>query len=163
MNRVESLQGRELIRATHRIKSNAQRLDTGCLEWTAGIDVNRDGTAYGKTSLLIDGTRKVLRAHRLSYMAFIGPIPAGLEVDHLCFNKLCVEPSHLEAVTQAENLRRRRRTGRRRLAVQGDVCPTHRTEVAPYAGYKSQTYYRCRLCYNEYQKTYRTQRMAEAS
>lgn len=45
-------------------------------------------------------------AHRFSYAQFVGPIPAGMHVDHLCFNKLCVNPEHLEVVTPLENTRR---------------------------------------------------------
>lgn len=45
-------------------------------------------------------------AHRWSYEHHIGPIPAGLQLDHLCRNRGCVNPWHLEPVTQQENLRR---------------------------------------------------------
>ena len=44
--------------------------------------------------------------HRVSYEHHKGPIPEGLTIDHLCRVKLCVNPDHLEAVTQAENNRR---------------------------------------------------------
>lgn len=45
-------------------------------------------------------------AYRLAYEMTRGPIPAGLEIDHLCSNPPCCNPSHLEAVTHAENMRR---------------------------------------------------------
>ena len=48
----------------------------------------------------------VVLAHRASYEAFIGPIPDGLTIDHLCRVHACVRPDHLEAVTRSENARR---------------------------------------------------------
>ena len=51
------------------------------------------------------GGRNV-RAHRFAYGAFVGPIPDDLEIDHLCRNRSCVNPAHLEPVAQAENRRR---------------------------------------------------------
>ena len=46
-------------------------------------------------------------AHRVIYARVNGPIPAGLVIDHLCNNPVCVNPAHLEAVTRTENTRRR--------------------------------------------------------
>ena len=46
------------------------------------------------------------RAHRWSYEHHVGPIPDGLQIDHLCRVRRCVRPDHLEAVTQTENVRR---------------------------------------------------------
>lgn len=71
----------------------------GCWIWTAGR--NRDG--YG--CFCIGNSRNRL-AHRLSYEFFIGPIPDGLCLDHLCRNRGCVNPEHLEPVTHLENMRR---------------------------------------------------------
>lgn len=72
--------------------------DTGCLLWTAG----RIDGGYGRFWML----RRKHLAHRVSYVLFRGDIPEGHVVDHLCGNKSCVEPSHLEPVTQEENVRR---------------------------------------------------------
>jgi hypothetical protein len=46
--------------------------------------------------------------HRFAYELLVGPIPAGLVLDHLCRNRLCVNPNHLEPVTNSENPRRGR-------------------------------------------------------
>lgn len=45
-------------------------------------------------------------AHVVAYEIHVGPVPDGLELDHLCDNKICVNPAHLEPVTHSENLRR---------------------------------------------------------
>jgi len=49
---------------------------------------------------------KAVRAHRFSYELYVGKIPYGLVIDHLCRNEWCVNPKHLEAVTSGENTRR---------------------------------------------------------
>lgn len=82
-----------------RIASKIELGDDGCWNWTAC----RDRQGYGGTS--VAGRRWL--AHRLVYTLMIGEIPPGLEVDHLCFVRHCVNPAHLEAVTHAENDRRR--------------------------------------------------------
>jgi hypothetical protein len=68
-----------------------------CWNWHAA---KSDG--YG---LFYDG-EKVVRAHRFSYQYFIGIIPDGLVLDHLCRNRLCVNPNHLEPVTVRKNILR---------------------------------------------------------
>ena len=62
----------------------------------------KDKEGYGQLTLL----GKSIKAHRLSYEVFIGKIPKGLVIDHLCHNTSCINPIHLEAVTQKENIRR---------------------------------------------------------
>lgn len=76
----------------------------GCWLWT-GV---RDWHGYGQ--LTVGGKRT--RAHRYIYEAVVGKIPDGLQIDHLCFNKACVNPKHLEAVTNRENISRARARAR---------------------------------------------------
>ena len=70
----------------------------GCWEWKS----NRNKKGYGRVRI----SRRLFFAHRVSYTAFIGPIPEGMCIDHLCRNPSCVCPFHLEVVTPQENTRR---------------------------------------------------------
>jgi hypothetical protein len=78
------------------------RPDLGpCWMWTAGISTD---TGYG---LFSDERRsRKISAHRFSYETHKGPIPEGLELDHLCRVRRCVNPDHLEAVTHQINVLR---------------------------------------------------------
>lgn len=66
-----------------------------CWEWCGGLK----GCGYG--AFHCAGRSRLV--HRVSYEHYIGPIPAGLTIDHLCRNRRCVKPSHLQPVTMQEN------------------------------------------------------------
>lgn len=68
----------------------------GCWNWTAAK--NADG--YGRFGF--EGRNA--HAHRVAYVLFIGPIPRGLEVAHLCHNRRCVNPLHIQAMTHLANV-----------------------------------------------------------
>lgn len=74
----------------------------GCWEWTAYLSQGPVNWGYGQ--FFLDGA--VRKAHRLAYEFCVGPIPAGLVIDHLCRVRKCVRPEHLEAVTTKENNKR---------------------------------------------------------
>lgn len=70
-----------------------------CWPWLGTIN---PGDGYGCISFLC----RKKTAHRVVYEMSVGPIPAGLQIDHLCRNRSCVNPAHLEPVTHTENIRR---------------------------------------------------------
>lgn len=81
-----------------RINARLLRRPGGCLEWQG----SRTTAGYGQ---MWDGSR-VAMVHRMSYELAKGPIPEGLDLDHLCRNRLCANPAHLEPVTRRENIMR---------------------------------------------------------
>lgn len=72
----------------------------GCWIWQRFTD----SAGYGRATL----ASSTVFVHRLSYLAFVGPIPDGHHVDHICFQTSCVNPEHLQALPAIENLRRQR-------------------------------------------------------
>jgi hypothetical protein len=75
--------------------------DSGCWEYRHALTT----TGYARLSIgsRTTGDRRTTYAHRVSYEAAHGPIPAGFHIDHLCRNHCCINPDHLEAVTPREN------------------------------------------------------------
>ncbi len=75
-----------------------------CWEWMG----SKDTTGYGR----IHANGRQRPAHRVSYEMHVGPIPDGLEIDHLCNNRGCVNPEHLDVVTRRQNILRSSHAGK---------------------------------------------------
>ena len=80
--------------------------ETGCWIWLGAVRRGTLGRGGGYGVLGILGLRKNQYAHRYAYELLKGPIPDGKQVDHLCRVRCCVNPAHLEVVTQRENILR---------------------------------------------------------
>jgi hypothetical protein len=96
--------------------------DNGCWIFQGA----KDRAGYGRFYMGLGQTR---RTHRLTYELWVGPIPEGLELDHLCNTPACCRPSHLEPVTGLEN--RQRGTKRRKRCGRGHYYSKRNTYITP--------------------------------
>src|SRR5574337_399941 len=71
----------------------------GCWNWAGGLS---GGKGYG----LFANAERTVGAHRFAYELAFGAIPSALQIDHLCANRRCVNPAHMEVVTPHENMLR---------------------------------------------------------
>lgn len=112
-----------------------------CWVWTGACT----NGGYGTTSVLGRGWM----VHRLVYTTLVGPIPAGLTLDHLCRARSCVNPAHLEPVSQRENNLRGDTIAARNAA--RTVCPKCGAKLAPVNAWRPRG---CPSCWRSYMKSY---------
>lgn len=87
----------------HRVEANISKDPaTGCWVWQGETQAR----GYGRVFLGRKASPKYAMAHRFSYEVFVGAIGEGLVIDHLCRNKLCVNPEHLQPVSPRVNVLR---------------------------------------------------------
>lgn len=107
-------------RVRERFWSRVDRTDIGgCWPWTMSCGSH----GYGQIGWRTDGKVHTALAHRVAYMLEVGPIPDGLTVDHLCRQRRCCNPRHLQLLTNIENARNN-----------GQSARTHCPQGHPYSG-----------------------------
>lgn len=83
---------------SERLEAGTVRQADGCRVW------QRSTTTNGYGQIRIDG--RLVKVHRVVYEMQVGPIPPGMQIDHLCRVRACCEPTHMEVVTNRENVLR---------------------------------------------------------
>jgi HNH endonuclease len=113
----------------------------GCWIWIK----SRHPSGYGQ----FRANNKAVMAHRYAYQTFVGDIPAGLDLDHLCRNPACCNPFHLEPVTRKENLRRGIGNSGKTHCKRGHQFTEHNTWIEKNGARH------CKVCRNENARAWR--------
>jgi hypothetical protein len=128
-----------------------------CWNWTAA----REYSGHGMFNLGAEYDRRPVRAHRFAYETLVGLIPEGLELDHLCRNRACVNPDHLEPVTHEENMRRgfapSQALNRRGVCAQGHDTRNDENVFIAKSGRRT-----CKICAARRQREYLDRKKAAA-
>jgi hypothetical protein len=124
-----------------------------CWLWTAALNTKGYGSFKGDDETTV-------RAHRFIYELLVGPVPEGLELDHLCRNRVCVNPAHLEPVDHRENTLRGVGFGGK------NARKTHCPQGHPYEGDNliveaTTGRRRCRICTRETNAKYRAKKRSQ--
>ena len=114
-----------------------------CWLWTASTTT----AGYGQFHY---EARRMVMAHRMAYELIVGPIPDGLELDHLCRIRRCVNPAHLEAVTRKENVRRGL------CGAMVTVCPRGHEYTTENTRLDTKGWRRCRTCHRDWERVRRS-------
>ncbi len=132
-----------VVGAKNLIRKSIEQKRT-CWNWKGRLHLG-----YGYTYF----KNKNYRAHRLSYEAFVGAIPSGLVIDHLCANKKCVNPKHLRATTQKDNIRTHYKnfpesftTAFKKTLMVGGKCRHGHTLEIENCYIRANGYVQCRTC-----------------
>ncbi len=134
---------RKIYSPIERFLKKIQVLDNGCWKWIAQLDQDGYGV-FWKTA------EKAYRSHRFIYEYYHGHICSDLTIDHLCRNRWCENPPHLELVTNKENVRRGDNFNRDK---------THCLQGHPYSGFnliiRKNGKRECRICKSESDQKYK--------
>lgn len=115
---------------------NKVQKSNDCWRWIGRIESYGYGRFYFKGKLIL--------AHRMAYELLVGEIKEGLQLDHLCRNRWCVNPAHLEQVTQKQNILRG--VGAPAKNARKKNCPKCGSEYSLYSNGKSGKTRRCKPC-----------------
>lgn len=136
-------------------KVDVSRGPTACWLWTGALT----DRGYGVRFRLDNGEREA--PHRIAFSLLVGPIPDGLQLDHLCRTRACVNPAHLEPVTCQENLLRGQTwaafNARKTHCIHGHALDEANTRITP-EGHRA-----CRACGRESARRHRAKREQVAS
>jgi len=147
-----------LVRFLENISVNDQ---TGCWDWIGSCQPS----GYGQLNLQReDGAARPELAHRISYRVFRGPIPTNINrptIDHLCRNRKCVNPEHLETVSNRENILRG--TAPSAMYARRTHCNYgHEYTENNLARRSNRRVRECKICKSNSQKKYKRNKKAKA-
>lgn len=131
-----------------RLAAHSTPNEQGCLCWLGAIAPN----GYGR--MTVNGSSRL--AHRIAWEHFVGHIPDGMTIDHLCRNRACINVAHMEVVTRGENVLR----GNSLLAQQSrQTHCVHGHEFTKANTYIYKNHRGCRECRKLYQRHLRAVRL----